>query len=292
MHGLEYCLDMQPGCELLRKGNRFVECLGVFISVTSCNAGGIIRIWGKSGFSSQKGNPSRFLKISSLLSHVCFRHVFAFHAILASGTDTIVFCWRQTILCLVVMRILLYFSYISWVRELVGLLAMIFSSMWWQLGSLSGFLSWQMDWLYVGGPGYLCCHVWCLGWGWLEGRAQLSFSLHWSPRPHHVVCSRVRLLSWWFKTLRESVPRNPRKSSEASEELTSGKVLGIPSCHILLSGRSLGQSRVKKRNENFLSMEASFNWPQMFSNHMAFHMGPWNWGASFLWEAVNMSLYC
>ena len=34
---------MQAGRELLRKGNRFAECLGVFISATSCHAGSIIR---------------------------------------------------------------------------------------------------------------------------------------------------------------------------------------------------------------------------------------------------------
>ena len=40
--------------------------------------------------------------------------------------------------------------------------------------------SWQMDWAGLGGsPGHLCCHVWCLGGGWLEGIAQLApFSLH------------------------------------------------------------------------------------------------------------------
>ena len=170
-----------------------------------------------------------------------------------------------------------------------------FSSMWWQLGSLSGFQLADGLGCMWGGPGYLCCHVWCLaGGGW---KAELNWHLFLSMKSQGSpcgLCSRaVRLLSWWLKTLRESVPRNPRKSSEASEELTS-EGLGYPFCHILLSGRSLGQSRVKKRGmRTSFSMEASFNWPQMFSNHMAFHMGPWNWGASlFLWEAVNMSLYC
>ena len=153
-----------------------------------------------------------------------------------------------------------------------------------------------MDWAGRGGsPGHLCCYVWCLGGGWLEGIAQLApFSLHEVPGlTMWSVQQAVRLLSWWLKTLRRSVPRNPGKSSEASEELTF-KALGCPFCHILLSGRSLGQSRVKKRGmRTCFSMEASFNWLQMFSNHMAFHMGAWSLGASlFLWEAINMSLYC
>lgn len=142
--------------------------------------------------------------------------------------------------------------------------------------------SWQMDWAGCGGrggrPGHLCCHVWCPGGGWLEGRAQLApFSLHEVPASPCGLCSKaIRLLSRWLKTLRESVPRYPGKSSEASEELTS-EALGCPFCHILLSGRSPDQSRVKKRGMRpSFSMETSFNWPQMFFNYMAFHMGPWN----------------
>lgn len=113
--------------------------------------------------------------------------------------------------------------------------------------------SWQMDWAGGGGPGHFCCHVWCPGGGWLEGRAQLApFSLHEVPASPCGLCSRaIRLLSQWLKTLRESVPRYPGKSSEASEELTS-EALGCPFCHILLSGRSLDQSRVKKRGKTFL----------------------------------------
>lgn len=152
-----------------------------------------------------------------------------------------------------------------------------------------------------GGPGHFCCHVWCPGGGWLEGRAQLApFSLHEVPATSCGLCSRaIRLLSQWLKTLRESVPRHPGKSSEASEELTS-EALGCPFCHILLSGRSLDQSRVKKRGKTFLLnggqlQPAVFqlvektrkNWffqlvfqNQMFFNYMAFHMGPWNLGAS------------
>lgn len=101
----------------------------------------------------------------------------------------------------------------------------------------------------MGGPGHLCCRVWCPGGGWLEGRAQLApFSLHEVPASP---CGLCRLLSRWLKTLRESVQRYLGKSSEASEELTS-KALGCPFCHILLSGRSLDQSRVKKRGKTFL----------------------------------------
>ena len=72
--------------------------------------------------------------------------------------------------------------------------------------------------------------------GWLEGIAQLApFSLHEVPGlTMWSVQQAVRLLSWWLKTLRRSVPRNPGKSSEASEELTF-KALGCPFCHILLT---------------------------------------------------------
>lgn len=218
-----------------------------------------------------KGNLADFFKNILSTKSCLFQTCLYFHAILASGTDTIVFCWRQTILCLVVMRILLYFSYISWVRNLGRA----------QLGDLffhvvaarvlSGF-SWQMDWscMWEVRIPLLPCLVPC--WGWLEGRLNwhlfLSMKSQASPCG---LCSRVRLLSWWFKTLRESVPRNPRKLWGIwRANLRRPWVSLLP--HSVVR-QVTGPVRVKKRNETSFSMEASFNWPQMFSNHMAFHMG-------------------
>ena len=173
---------MQAGRELLRKGNRFAECLGVFISATSCHAGSIIREWGKSCLSSLKGTPSWFLKMSSPLSHVCFRHVFAFHAILASGTDTIVFCWRQTILCLVVYEnLVIFFLYFMGQEFGQGSVGRFFCSTWWQLGSVSGFQ--LADGLGWGGGSRTLLLPCLVPWWGVAGRQSSAgtFFSPWSP---------------------------------------------------------------------------------------------------------------
>lgn len=129
--------------------------------------------------------------MSSLLSHVCFRHVFAFRAILASGTDSIVFCWRQTILCLLVYEnLIIFFLYFMGQEFGQGSVGWFFCSTWWQLGSLSGFqladgLGWA--WGESRTPLLPCLVPW---WG-MAGRHSSAgtFFSPWSPRAHHVVCA-------------------------------------------------------------------------------------------------------
>lgn len=189
-------------------------------------------------------------------------------------------------------NLVIFFLYFMGQEFGQGSVGWSFSSMWW-LGSLSGFQLADGLGCMWGGPGYLCCHVWCLaGGGW---KAELNWHLFspWSPRPHRVVCLlEVRLLSRWLKTLREC-------SKETQEKLWGIWRANLREPWVSLLPHSVVRQVTgpvqsqEEGNENFLLNGGQLQLAtDVFQSH-GFSHGALELGASlFLWEAVNMSLYC
>lgn len=143
-----------------------------------------------------------------------------------------------------------------------------------------------------GGPGYLCCHVWCLAWGGAEGKAQLApFSLH-RRSPKASPCGLCSRSPGFFTVAQDSERECSSKEKLWGIWRANLRGLGYPSA-TFCSCRKAGSLQTDQSQEGEWELPSQwvFNWPQMFQYHMAFLHGALELGASlFLWEAKYESL--